>query len=89
MVEDLVNRKKCDNRVHKVDFFVGLCVTYAWVCVIDRGEVHVQDPSLKYKFVRTADKTNNNSTRDAIFHTPEVNNYSLHTNNYHSLTEYG
>lgn len=29
MVKDLVNRKKWDNGVHKVDFFVGLYVTHA------------------------------------------------------------
>lgn len=59
-------------------------------CVASIVDTHVWRSTragpLKYKFVRTADKTNNNSTRDAIFHTPEVNNYSLHMNNYHSLT---
>lgn len=42
MVKDLVNRKKRDNGVHKVDFFVGLYVTHAWVCSIDRGYTRVE-----------------------------------------------
>lgn len=90
MGKDLVNRKKCDNEVHKVRFFRGP-VRDTCMGVYHRSWIHTCMRStragpLKYKFVRTADKTNNNSTRDAIFHTPEVNNYSLHMNNYHSLT---